>query len=141
MHPLSRDQIRRGVRAAVYRACWRRLDGDEAGAQAVLACEVPAALAPEGEAPGVDDAIVQGWLQEDMADFDRAVLISELVARRTPAPAAAQTPAHARAPARAMPAPADRDEDLPRPVPGSVPAIADLLDGMLAQERRMRAAS
>ena len=92
METTARDRVRRGVRAAVYRACWRRLEGDETGAQAVLACEVPAALSHGGE---VDDELVRGWLDEDAADFDRAVLISELVARR--AGAAGAVPAAPRA--------------------------------------------
>lgn len=132
MEITARDRMRRGVRAAVYRACWRRLEGDEPGAQALLACEVPAALAHEG-ASGADEALVRTWLEEDTADFDRAVLISDLIARRSPvvaAPSAAQ-PVRSAAPAVELAA---------RP-PERPPAIADLLDGMLAQERRMRAAS
>lgn len=138
-----RDRVRRGVRAAVYRACWRRLEGDEPGAEALLACELPAALSQAVESDAPDDALVRAWVDEDAADFDRAVLIRDLVARQaTPAvaPAAAAQPGRIPfAPRRSAP------EPMPEPVhPGATagsPAIADLLEGMLAQDRRMRAAS
>jgi len=132
METTARDRMRRGVRAAVYRACWRRLEGDEPGAQALLSCEVPAALA-QSEGGAVDDELVRAWLDEDAADFDRAVLISDLVARRTTFVS----------PLASMPQPVRAPEPVrerhARPAAGA-PAIADLLDGMLAQERRVRTA-
>jgi hypothetical protein len=136
MEITARDRVRRGVRAAVYRSCWRRLDGDEPGARAVLACEVPAALAHGGEGGAVDDELVRAWLDEDAADFDRAVLISDLVARRA---GAVRGPAATSFAGTSGPASATPSTKPARPASGA-PAIADLLDGMLAQERRMRAA-
>jgi hypothetical protein len=137
MEPNARDILRRGVRAAVYRACWRRLEGDESGAQALLSCELPAALSNSGDAGTVDDELVRSWLDEDTADFDRAVLISDLVARRSGGGVAASpgaAPALAAAPARAASAAPEPPARRPRS-----PAIADLLDGMFEQERRARA--
>ena len=129
----THDRLRRAVRAAVYHACWRRLDGDDAAAEAVLAAEVPAALAASAEPMSMDDEIVRAWLDEDMADFDRAVLISDLVTRRT-APAAASA-LHTK-----TPRPHHREPDPARRPAGSPPAIADLLEGMLVQDRKARAA-
>lgn len=136
METTARDRMRRGVRAAVYRACWRRLEGDEPGAQALLACEVPAVLSHEGPS-GVDDELVRAWLDEDTADFDRAVLISELITRR----GAGVVPSPPRVAAVRTQASASPDERASRTASAASPAIADLLDGMLAQERRVRATS
>ncbi len=137
MSPHTHDRIRSGVRAAVYHACWRRLDGDDEAADAILAAEVPAALAESAEPMSIDDASVRAWLTEDRADFERAVLISDLVTRRAGRFAA---PA-----ADAMPAPGPRllqeEPERPRRAADNPPAIADLLEGMLIQERKARAAS
>ncbi len=137
MEANARDLLRRGVRAAVYRACWRRLEGDEAGAQDLLSCELPAVRSSASAAAAADDELVRSWLDEDTADFDRAVLISDLVARRA---ASTGMPAASAAPVVPVNKPASTTSE--RPVRGtSSPAIADLLDGMLAQERRERIAS
>lgn len=136
----TRDRLRRGVRAAVYHACWRRLDGDEAGAQAILDCEVPAALAQAGEG-AMDEAEVRIWVDEDTADFDRAVLISDLVARRGRIATSQPAMTSAAASVYARPAPRVVEDTPPARISGEVPAIADLLEGMLTQERRLRAAS
>lgn len=142
MEPNARELVRRGVRAAVYRSCWRRLEGDEPGAQALLSCELPVVLADSKQPVAIDDELVRTWLVEDMADFDRAVLVSDLVARRTAGPQA-QAPDKAAAMMSRSPVitevQAGVAADAPVRKSGS-PAIADLLDGMLAQERRVRAA-
>lgn len=137
MEITARDHVRRGVRAAVYRSCWRRLEGDESGAQSMLSCEVPAALAFGNDAGALDDELVRAWLDEDTADFDRAVLISDLVARRAGAVAMPVAVPQART---SEPAPVPLSTRPSRANAGP-PAIADLLEGMLAQERRVRAAS
>ncbi|MGH8020785.1 MAG: hypothetical protein ACREIA_21360 [Opitutaceae bacterium] len=88
----------------------------------------------EAERPGED--VLQRWLDEDQADFDRAVLISQLVSQSEPrvvippvaAPAAVAE--RVRQPARAEPSPAPS-----RPARGSgSPSVTDLLDGMFAQQ-------
>lgn len=139
MESNSRDCLRRDVRRAVHQACWRRLEGDQSadsqdGFKAVA--EIRAAYA----GADVSDEEIRRWVAEDEADFDRAILISDLVARRVmraaPAPAAATaaTPVAANAPARAnAPAAAGaRPADAPRPV-RTAPSISTLLDDMFAQ--------
>jgi hypothetical protein len=132
MEPNSRECLRRAVRRAVHQACWRRLDGDHALIHADPSAEIAAARAAH-HAIDVTDEDVRIWIAEDEAEFDRAILISDLVARRvlrTAAPAGMVAPAP-----RVEPTPsAARDVDVRTPV-RTAPSITALLDDMLAQQR------
>ncbi len=131
MEPSSRDCLRRAVRRAVHHACWRRLEGDHAKIHADAGPDIAAARTEFAEATVTDDDVRQ-WIADDEADFDRAILISDLVARRVartaePAPALERVAKPAAAARQATP-----EIALPRPV-RTAPSITALLDDMFAQ--------
>jgi hypothetical protein len=123
MEVIPIEKLRRSVRTAVHRARRRRDDVD--GLDGVDVAEILSL------ADGVaSDEMVRQWVMDDESDFERAVLISEMVAARlrhapglrevSPEPPASSRPSQpelVRAAARSGP----RD-------------IADLLDEMLVQQ-------
>ncbi len=126
-------QARREVRAAVFRTERLRRVGRLTEASEQLDGELAAAQARLASGGRTDAAgTVLGWRAEDEAAFALAALLCDLLAER-PHPAATSaiasheprtTPA---TPVLAFP-----------PPPTGPPALADLLDAMLAQERRPR---
>ena len=131
MNTDEQDQQRRAVRDAVFRACRLRLNGRISAADELLASELLSAQARLG-ASGVADtaALVHQWYREDEAAFALAQLISELVGERLQSagtPRAALTVDRPSPPMAAAPPPA-----------GGPPGLADLLDGMLTEERRAK---
>ncbi|HQF39357.1 MAG TPA: hypothetical protein PK322_09600 [Opitutaceae bacterium] len=123
-------QVRREVRAAVFRTERLRAAGRLPEAREELEGELAAAQARLASLGFADAATaVLRWRAEDEGAFALATLLCELLAQRPP-PAAPPTAPRADAP----PAPA-----LAFPPPTTdTPVLADLLDAMLAQERRPR---
>jgi hypothetical protein len=135
MEPTSRDQLRRAVRRAVHHACWQRLEGDHEHIHADPTAEIAEARAA-CPVPEVTDDEVRRWITEDETEFDRAILISDLVARRVQRTAAppAPTPAPVRVEPVTITAAAAREIVVRAPV-RTAPSITALLDDMLAQQR------
>ena len=135
MEPTSREHLRRAVRRAVHHACWQRLEGDHEHINANPHEEIAQARAASSAAD-VTDEDVRAWIMEDEAEFDRAILISDLVARRVQRTAEAPPPPSASAPVRAeTTAKAPAPEIVVRAPVRSAPSISALLDDMLAQRR------
>jgi hypothetical protein len=126
------DQQRRAVRDAVFRAGRLRLNGQTVAADELLASELHAAQAHLG-ATGVADAapLVHQWYGEDEATFALAHLISELVGDRLQSSVTPRT-------ALAVDRPSTVSTPATPPHAGSTPGLADLLDGMLTEERRAK---
>ncbi len=137
-------QLRRAVRAAVFRAERLRRAGRAPEAEEELAAEFAGAQGKLAAAGAPDPAAtLHRWRLEDDAAWAIAHLIGEVVLdglaagaprperagpaapERTPTPEPGQAPPPA--PLLAFPAP-----------PTGVPGLADLLDDMLTQERRAR---
>lgn len=132
MNTDEQDQQRRAVRDAVFRACRLRLNGRISAADELLASELLSAQARLG-ASGVADAaaLVHQWYREDEAAFALAQLISELVGERlqsSDTPRATLTVDRPDAP----------HAPSPPPHAAGPPGLADLLDGMLTEERRAK---
>lgn len=130
----EQDQLRRALRAAIFRAERLRTAGHSAAADELLSGELAAAqgrLAAGGTADA--SALVHLWYHEDEAAFALAQLIGELVGERIQS---VVTPT-------ALPA-AERLVVSPSPAPplattpAGVPGLADLLDGMFTEERRAK---
>ena len=134
METNSREVLRRAVRRAVHRACWRRLEGEAESTPAELAVEITQVRVEHAVA--VAEVEVQSWITEDEGEFDRAMLISDLVARRVQRCAA---PAAAAAAPAAIVEP--EREIVARPPVRSSPSIADLLDDMFSQQQSATAAA
>ena len=132
MNTDEQDQQRRAVRDAVFRACRLRLNGRISAADELLASELLSAQARLG-ASGVADAaaLVHQWYREDEAAFALAQLISELVGERLQSAGTPRTTLAVDRP-DAPHAPASP------PAAGGPPGLADLLDGMLTEERRAK---
>jgi hypothetical protein len=130
MRPQSYDRLRRDVRTAVFRACRLRADGHAARADEQLADELAAAQA-QLASDGMNDAaaVVGDWVEGDEAAFAQAQLTSELLFERLPRAENGPAPLSADRPGPPSATP-------PRPAVGGVPGLADLLEDMLAQERR-----
>lgn len=120
-----RDDLRREVRSAVHRICLKR-DAAETALNGLPEAQIEEALVSAGVS--ADDEEARGWYEEDLADFSRAFLISELVSRRigetTKAPkrsrkARSATPTGSAPASKAGPA-----------------SVTDLLDVMLTQEKK-----
>jgi hypothetical protein len=125
MGSYSRDDLRREVRSAVHRICLKR-DAAETALHGLPEAQIEEALVSAGVS--ADDEEAREWYMEDLADFSRAYLISELVSRRIGETAKRRKPARkARSAARIGSKPASKT---------GVPPIADLLDVMLAQENK-----
>ena len=132
MNTDEQDQQRRAVRDAVFRACRLRLNGRISAADELLASELLSAQARLG-ASGVADAaaLVHQWYREDEAAFALAQLISELVGERLQPSATPRTALTVDRPNPPMAAAAPTTASAP-------PGLADLLDGMLTEERRAK---
>ena len=123
-------QVRREVRAAVFRTEQLRALGRTAEAREELEGELAAAQARLASLGLADTASrIRRWRAEDEGAFALATLLCELLAQRQPPPSPPPAP-HADPP----PAPALA---FPPPTAGT-PVLADLLDAMLAQERHPR---
>lgn len=138
MESTSLEKLRRSVRLAVHRACRRRQEEGDAGWRAGCA-EI---LSLAGAAGASQEARLPQWIADDEADFDRAVLISDLVAarlaRQAPSAAFIYSPPAGAAPSTEAPAPGSgtaASSSGGTRAAGSSPAIADLLDQMLAAQR------
>jgi hypothetical protein len=134
MHPPARDCLRTTIRRIVHRACWRRHDGDEAGAVATRDAELDAFLNTL-DGPTLPSTTLQNWIEQDEAEFEHAILISDLVARRMSRAAGDLGPPIPDS-LRLVPSPRMEDPVPPRPRREHVPAVADLLDEMLSQQAR-----
>jgi hypothetical protein len=135
METNSREVLRRAVRRAVHRACWRRLEGDTESTHTERTVDLAQVRAENAGA--VAEVEMQSWIAEDEAEFDRAMLISDLVARRVqrsaaPAPIPALVPAGIVEPER---------EIIARPSGRASPSITDLLDDMFSQQQALAAAA
>lgn len=132
-------QLRRDVRAAVFRTARLRRAGREIEADEQLAAELAAAQARLATAGDADPAaVLHRWQMEDDAALAIAQLIGELVLEGLAAapghpaaparePAASVSPTPVASPLLAFPAP-----------PTGGPGLADLLDEMLLQDRPRR---
>ncbi len=120
----SRDDLRREVRSAVHRICLKR-DAAETALNGLPEAQIEEALVSAGVSS--DDEEAREWYVEDLADFSRAFLISELVSRRIGETAKRTKPTR-----RARSAAPSGSE--PAPKRGTA-SVADLLDAMLAQEK------
>lgn len=133
MEITARDRLRRDVRRVVHQTCLRHFERDPAGTPARGDYPLDAVEAARVEA-AVSTEDLQQWIAEDEAEFERALLLSDLVARRingttiTAAPAATATAAVT--PVRAAPAPDDTTAARPA---RTAPSITALLDDMFAQ--------
>ncbi len=125
MESRSRDVQRREVRASVFRICLRGEDAAKIAARGLTEAQVTEVLVSAGMSPDNEEA--RGWYEEDLADFSRAVLVSELVSRRVGEPARKAAPTR-RSQRRSAPE--------SRSAGKGAPSVADLLDGMLAQEKK-----
>jgi hypothetical protein len=126
--------LRREVRHLVHRTCRQRLDGDETGAQKALDSGLANLLSAEPTA-NVEEPAVREWVAAEEAEFDRALLISDLVVSRM-GRAERQEKTTVKASQVIHPAPAHS-----RPAATGSPIIADMLDDMLSQQKRPRARS
>jgi hypothetical protein len=133
MELTARDRLRRDVRRVVHQTCLRHFERDAAGTPDLRDYALDAMEAAR-DAAAVSQADMQQWIAEDEADFERALLLSDLVARRisattiTAAPSATATTAVAPV-QTASPA---EEAAASRPV-RSAPSITALLDDMFAQ--------
>jgi hypothetical protein len=125
MDSRSREIQRREVRASVFRICLRAQDMASVAAKGLTDSQVAEALVSAGLSPDQEEG--RAWIEEDLADFGRAVLVSELVSRRV-GESAAKKPSARRSRSRGTP-----ESGRTR---STTPSVADLLDGMLAQEKK-----
>ncbi|RKX35064.1 MAG: hypothetical protein DRP71_04840 [Verrucomicrobia bacterium] len=122
-HP--RDDLRREVRSSVHRICLKR-DAAETALNGLPEAQIEEALVSAGAS--ADDEEARRWYEEDLADFSRAHLISELVTRRI-----GETSKRAKPSRRTRSATSTGSKPASRKGTASV---ADLLDGMLAQQKK-----
>jgi hypothetical protein len=124
----ARDRLRRDIRRAVHQACLHRFERDRVVAPLETELDLESLCAAHAEAAVAEEEI-RHWVAEDEEEFEHALLISDLVARRVgrtnpqtgPTPAlAAEEPGPKTAAANARPA-------------RQAPSIATLLDDMFAQ--------
>jgi hypothetical protein len=121
----TREELRREVRSSVHRICLKR-DAAETALNGLPEAQIKEALVSAGVS--ADDEEARGWYAEDLADFSRAFLISELVTRRMGENSKRTKPSRrtrSASPSRSRPASKT-----------GTPSVADLLDGMLAQEEK-----
>jgi len=85
-------------------------------------------------AADIEEPVVREWIEAEEAEFDRAILISDLIVSRIGR--APQEQAAAKSVSAAPPAPSRS-----RPAASGAPVIADMLDDMLSQQKRPRARS
>ena len=121
----TREELRREVRSSVHRICLKR-DAAETALNGLPEAQIEEALVSAGVS--ADDEEARRWYAEDLADFSRAFLISELVTRRMGENSK-----------RTQPSRGTRSASPSGSRPASktgTPSVADLLDGMLAQEKK-----
>ncbi|MFT3828759.1 MAG: hypothetical protein QM691_03535 [Opitutaceae bacterium] len=136
-------QLRREVRAAVFRAERLRRAGRALEADEQLAAELAGAQGRLAAAGAADPATtLRQWRLEDDAAWSIAHLIGEIVldgfsdARAHPVRHEPAKPAATSSPEEPTPT-GEPVMAFPEP-PSGVPGLADLLDEMLTQERRAR---
>lgn len=134
MEPVSRELLRRAVRRTVHQHCLLRLEGDFAATHTNLTSEIDSVRAAHPRA-ALPDAELESWIAEDETEFDRAMLISDLVARRVQRTAAPVVERAAAPVVVALPR-----EPVERRPARTAPSISTLLDDMFAQERTAVAA-
>ena len=122
-HP--RDDLRREVRSSVHRICLKR-DAAETALNGLPEAQIEEALVSAGVS--ADDEEARQWYEEDLADFSRAFLISELVTRRIGEPSKRTKPSRRRRSATSTGSKSASGK--------GTASVADLLDGMLAQEKK-----
>jgi len=125
MESQSRESRRRELRASVFRICLKR-DPAETALNGLPETRIEEALVSAGLS--ADDEEARRWYEEDLADFSRAVLVSDLVARRMGEPSRRERPSRRARSAAPVGARAVGRK--------GTPSVADLLDGMLAQEKK-----
>lgn len=124
MESTARDRLRRDVRRVVHHTCLRHFEHDQSSVPTRAEYDLEAPRAACTDTTITDDEVSR-WIEEEEAEFQRAVLISELVARRVGSRSTtASTKAAAVLEAPAAPA--------ARPA-RSEPSITALLDDMFAQ--------
>jgi len=126
--------LRREVRHLVHRTCRQRLEGDEMGAKEALDSGLTKLLSAE-PAADIEEPVVREWIEAEEAEFDRAILISDLIVSRI-GQNAPQKQTSSKSASAASTAPSS-----PRPAATGAPVIADMLDDMLSQQKRPRARS
>jgi len=126
--------LRREVRHLVHRTCRQRLEGDETGAKKALDSGVARLLSAE-PAADIEEPDVREWIEAEEAEFDRAILISDLIVSRI-----GQDTRQEQASSKSVPA-ASPTPSRSRPAATGAPVIADMLDDMLSQQKRPRARS
>lgn len=121
----TREDLRREVRSSVHRICLKR-DAAETALNGLPEAQIEEALVSAGVS--ADDEEARRWYAEDLADFSRAYLISELVTRRIGEASKRTKPSR-----RSRSAAPTGSKRASKTAP---PSVADLLDGMLAQEKK-----
>jgi hypothetical protein len=141
-------------RAELARRCREiclALETSGAGAASSLENDLSQALTAVRETFGADSVHEEDLLDLFRAEQTRvtdASILAELLAPRltawleahkspsTPVPASTNSPRHETAPSFTAPAPRPLSASSPLPAPAGPPGIADLLDGMLEQDRQ-----
>jgi len=126
MESTDRDRLRRETRRVVHQTYLRHFERDPMGTPARKDYDL-SRIRAECSASLITDEELNHWIDEDEHEFQRALLISDLVARRV---GTRTEPAPAKAPVTVEPLPAAP----PRPA-RTEPSIADLLDDMFAQRK------
>jgi hypothetical protein len=121
----TREDLRREVRSSVHRICLKR-DAAETALNGLPEAQIEEALVSAGVS--ADDEEARRWYAEDLADFSRAYLISELVTRRIGETSKRTKPARKSRSTARTPSKSRSKSD--------GPSVADLLDGMLAQQKK-----
>lgn len=127
-------------RICLLRACGRAAEAEKIQSIEFAAARSAAEQETPVEDPSILESLIQTLLDAEEARVTEAVLLAEMLApliadliRPSLAnqPLAVKQPANTHSPSQA----AARRPESPRPPPATAPSIADLIDGMLGQER------
>lgn len=127
MESPPREKQRREVRASVHRICLRWDDAAELVRNGLSEAQTVEALVSAGVP--ADDVEARRWCADDLASFGQALLVTELVSRRI-----GSVGPEKKSLRRSRPEEPVAAGTVPRR--SGTPSVADLLDGMLAQERK-----